>query len=352
VFVNGRFAPELSDTAGLAPAVRVVSLGQALAESGGSWADRLGRLADLTTSPFAALNTAYMADGAAIVAPRGVKLDKPVHLVHLVRPGDAAAVHQPRNLFVIEDGAEATVIETYAAVAAGAYWTNAVTEIVVGANARLDHYKLQIEDHAAYHTSTTQVRQGADSAYANHSLSFGALLARNDINVSLDGENVDCRLMGLFVVDGARHVDHHTQVDHAKPRGRSDENYRGILGGKATGVFRGRIHVHQDAQKTDAYQNNKNLLLTREATVHTKPQLEIYADDVKCSHGATVGQLDDEAVFYLRSRGIDTLEARRLLIRAFAGTIVDGIRVEALREHLDAALSTLLPTDALERESA
>ncbi len=343
VFVNGRFSAELSDASALPSGVRLVNLASAIDGDDPFVAEALGRLVDLRTAPFPALNAAFMTDGALLAIDAGVTISRPIHIVFLAS-GDGAAAIFPRNLIVAGEGASATIVESYEGVGDG-YFTNAVSEISIGAGANVDHYRLQRESLGAFHTSLTQVAQGEGSVYANHSLSLGGRLVRNDINAMMGGDRVETYLNGLFVADGARHVDHHTQVDHAHPNGHSNEKYKGVLGGRATGVFRGRIHVHPDAQKTDAYQNNKNLLLTRDATVHTKPQLEIYADDVKCSHGATVGQLDEEAIFYLRSRGVGRNDARMILVRAFAGEILANIKVAALRERLEESMETWMPVD-------
>ena len=343
VFVNGRFSAELSDLSGLPRGVRLVNLASAIDADDPFTAEALGRLVDLRTAPFPALNAAFMTDGALLSIDAGVTVERPIHIVFLANATGVDAVF-PRNLIVAGEGAMATIVESFEG-AGGGYFTNAVSEITVGAGANVDHYRLQRESHDAFHVSLTQVAQGAGSVYANHSLSLGGRLVRNDINAMMGGDRVETYLNGLFVADGQRHVDHHTQVDHAHPNGHSNEKYKGVLGGRATGVFRGRIHVHPDAQKTDAYQNNKNLLLTRDATVHTKPQLEIYADDVKCSHGATVGQLDEEAIFYLRSRGVGRNDARMILVRAFAGEILANIKVAALREHLESSMEQWMPID-------
>ncbi|MCC6158521.1 MAG: Fe-S cluster assembly protein SufD [Deltaproteobacteria bacterium] len=344
VFVNGRFSAELSDASGLPRGVRLVNLASAIDGDDPFTAEALGRLIDLRTAPFPALNSAFMTDGALLAIDAGVQVERPIHIVFLAHFDGGPAAIFPRNLIVAGEGATATIVESYEGTGGG-YFTNAVSEITIGAGANVDHYRLQRESHDAFHVSLTQVDQGAGSVYANHSLSLGGRLVRNDINAMMGGDRIETYLNGLFVADGQRHVDHHTQVDHAQPNGHSNEKYKGILGGRATGVFRGRIHVHPDAQKTDAYQNNKNLLLTRDATVHTKPQLEIYADDVKCSHGATVGQLDEEAIFYLRSRGVGRNDARMILVRAFAGEILANIKVAALREHLESSMEQWMPID-------
>jgi Fe-S cluster assembly protein SufD len=238
-------------------------------------------------------------------------------------------------LIIAEANAEASLVESYAGLGTETYLTNAISEISVGENAALDHYRVQREAPAAFHISATHVREERAAQFRSTSITLGGRLTRNHVHTALVGEGIDSTLNGLYVEDGTQHVDNHTLIEHAQPNCQSHEFYKGILGGKATGVFRGKIHVHQAAQKTDAYQTNQNLLLSDSARIDTKPQLEIYADDVKCSHGATIGQLDQDAIFYLRSRGIGHREAVRVLTRAFAGEVLDRVRVDPLRDALD-----------------
>jgi Fe-S cluster assembly protein SufD len=251
---------------------------------------------------------------------------------------------------VAEPGSEAAVIESYACLFDGCYFTNALTEIAVMEDAQVDHYKLQEESTKAFHVATLQVHQDRDSRFASHSISFGGGLARNDINVVLDAEGAACRLNGLFMVGGRQHVDFHTRIEHAKARGTSEEVYRGILDGRARGVFNGRVKVYPDAQKTDARQSNDNLLLSRDAEIDTKPELEIYADDVKCSHGATVGQLDEQTLFYMRSRGIGENQARGLLTYGFAREILERVSLAPLRDKLTHELLHRMPNAEQIRE--
>ena len=258
-------------------------------------------------------------------------LPKPVHLL-FVSAGHRT-MSNPRTLVVAGSRAEAHIIESY--VGEGEYFTNAVTELALGEGAVIDHYKLQCESAAASHIATVQGFQERSSVFTSHSISLGGALVRNDINSTLNGPGCECTLNGLYIVGGEQHIDNHTALEHAMPHCASREYYRGILSGRATGVFNGKIIVRKDAQKTDAIQSNKNLLLSAEASINTKPQLEIYADDVRCTHGATVGQLDAEAMFYLRSRGISADEARRVLITAFASDVVDRVRVAPLRTEIE-----------------
>jgi Fe-S cluster assembly protein SufD len=247
-------------------------------------------------------------------------------------------VSHPRLLAVIGGGSKVSIVETYAGPDGERYFTNAVTELVVGENASVDHYKRQYEGLQAFHIASMHARAARDAAITSHSLSLGGALVRNDVIAVLDGEGADCALNGLYLADGGRLVDNHTTIDHAKPHCGSREVYKGILAGRARGVFNGKIVVRPDAQKTDAKQTNRALLLSEDAQINTKPQLEIFANDVKCTHGAAVGQLDDEAVFYLRSRGLSEPDARRLLVRAFAGEVLSHMRLEAVRSHGEAEL--------------
>ncbi len=343
VFVDGRHAPTLSH---LPPSRAVVaSLAEVLAqrpERAEPW------LAEEAAGGFSDLNTAFFADGAFIHLPRGVIVEEPIHLLY-VSTGAGLAMH-PRNLVVAEDDAQAVVIEHYVGLAEGAGLTNAVTSIVAMRDARIEHCKLQEEGAAAFHIAAIRSAQARGSALTSHSVSLGAQLARNDIATRFDGEHCETLFNGLYVAGGRQHVDHHTRIDHASPHGTSREFYRGILDGRGRGVFSGRIVVHQDAQHTDASQANHNLLLSREAEADTRPQLEIYADDVKCSHGATVGQLDENMLFYLRTRGMEEPFARNLLTYAFAREVLERIRLDALRLRVEELLLARMPGGERMRE--
>jgi Fe-S cluster assembly protein SufD len=332
VFVNGHFAPHLS-TGGLA-----VSLAEMLGRHSDRVEAHLGGYARFDQGAFTALNTAFWRDGAYLEIPAGKEFAEPVHVVFVWVGTPAPAVAHPRTLIVAGRHSRATVVETYLGPDEEAYFTNAVTEIVLEDEAGIDHYKVQREGLAAFHVATHQVQQGRGSRFTSHAINLGGGLVRNNVNVVLAAEGCECTLNGLYLAAGRQHVDNHTRIDHAKPHCASHELYKGILDGQAHGVFNGKIYVHQDAQKTDAKQTNKTLLLSENAVINTKPQLEIFADDVKCTHGATVGQLDAEAVFYLRSRGIGGREARDLLTFAFANDIIQRVRPEALRSELERAL--------------
>ena len=283
---------------------------------------------------FTALNTAFLDRIHFVEVPRGKVQEAPIEIAYDASEGEGQAIH-PRTLIVVGPHAHCTIVETYRG--AGKYFTNAVTEIVAGDGAVIDHYKIQQESPEAFHVATLQATLGRSANFSSHSISFGAALARNDAGATLS-DGTEATLNGLYIVNGSQHIDNHTVLDHAKPHGSSHEVYKGILDGRASAVFNGRIIVRQDAQKTDSKQTNKNLVLSDEAVINTKPELQIHADDVRCTHGATIGQLDAESMFYLRSRGIPKREARSLLIYAFAQDIVDRIKIPSLRQSLERML--------------
>jgi Fe-S cluster assembly protein SufD len=294
-------------------------------------AQHLGRY--IPENAFTALNTAFLKDGAFIRVARGTVVAEPIHVVYLTL-GTGVHTH-PRSLIVIGPDAQCTIVESY--VGAGSYFTNAVTEIVASDSAVVDHYKITIEAKSALHVAALQASLGRSTNFSSHSISLGGSLVRNDAGATLS-DGTEATLNGLYIVNGTQHVDNHTVIDHAKPHGQSHELYKGILDGKASAVFNGRIFVRKDAQKTDSKQTNKNLVLSDEAVIDTKPELQIFADDVRCTHGATIGQLDAESLFYLQSRGIGKKEARNLLTFAFAQDIVDRVKVESLRHELERIL--------------
>ncbi len=335
VFVNGHFAPELSSVAKLPAGVKVSNLAAALAQDSVLVEKHLGRYAVGEGNAFAALNQAFFSDGAFIYVPSGVSVVEPVQLIFISTAKQAGDTIHPRNLIIAETNSNLTVLESYLSTGNAAYFTNAVTEIVARDNARIEHVKYQDESADAYHIATIQGQFGRTSHVNVHSFAIGAKLSRNNIRAKLAGEGLECILNGLYLTKDEQLADHHMIVEHAQPHCASHEYFNGILDDKSKGVFHGRILVRQIAQKTDAKQTNKNLLLSDDATADTKPQLEIYADDVKCTHGATIGQLNDESIFYLRSRGIGTETARRMLIHAFAGEIIERIQCEGAREELD-----------------
>jgi Fe-S cluster assembly protein SufD len=282
--------------------------------------------------PFVALNTAFLGDVKVIEVPRGKVVEAPIEITH---EGIQGAATHPRTLIIVGAQAQCTIVETYKG--AGTYFTNAVTEIVLGEGAVVDHYKVQQESLTAFHIATLEASIGRSAAFSSHSISLGGALTRNDANATLS-EGSDAILNGLYICNGTQHVDNHTSIDHAMPHATSHELYKGILDDKSYAVFNGKIIVRQDAQKTDSKQTNKNLVLSDDATINTKPELQIWADDVRCTHGATIGQLDSEMLFYLQSRGIGKKDARNLLIYAFAQDIVDRIKVQSLRDSLERIL--------------
>ena len=345
VFVNGIFEPELSRAAGLPGGLTAGPLAGLLQRDPSRLEHVLTTVADPQGSPFTALNTAFIRDGAFVEIAPGAIVDRPVHVLFFSTVSGAPQVSHPRVVFIAGEHSECRLIETYAGAAGQVYLTNAVSEFLIGDRAVVDHYKVQRESLAGYHVASMQVRTGRQSVFVSHALTLGGGIVRNDIGAVLGGEGGDTTLNGLYIADGAQLVDTHTTIDHALPHNGSHEVYKGILGGRSRAVFNGKIIVRPDAQKTDAKQTNKALLLSDRAEINTKPQLEIFADDVKCTHGATVGQLDAEMVFYLRARGLGVDEARALLIRGFAGDITNRIRFEPLRERVDAALLAQIPTD-------
>jgi Fe-S cluster assembly protein SufD len=338
VFVNGRFAPELSARGALPGGVVLGSLAEALREHRDKVEPHLAQYADHEEHAFIALNTAFLHDGAFVYLQKNVVLAETVHLLFVSAARGGPTVAHPRNLIVTGVNSQARIVESYVGPDGDVTFTNAVTEIVAGENAVLDHYKLQRESRAAFHVATLQIQQQSSSTFSTHFIGLGGRLVRNEVNAVLGGEGCTCTLNGLYTARGEQHMDNRTLIDHAMPQCTSHELYKGILDGHAHGVFNGKILVRQDAQKTDAKQTNQTLLLSTDATINTKPQLEIFANDVKCTHGATVGQLDAEAIFYLRSRGIDLQAARSLLTFAFANDIVGRIQVEPLRAQLEEGL--------------
>jgi Fe-S cluster assembly protein SufD len=343
VFINGHYTPELSTVLPLPPGVQIGSLATALPTHADWLQSHLGRHAAYEDQAFIALNTALMQDGACVYLPHGVVLEDPVHLLFITMPHGDAMVSSPRNLVVMEDNAQASIIESYVGLGGDTYFTNAVTELVLGPNSIVDHCKLEWENQAAFHIATLQVQQERSSHCATHAITVGGALVRNDVNVVLQGEGSETTLDGLFVAAGQQHVDHHTRIDHVQPHCSSRELYKGILAGKGRGVFNGKIIVHKDAQQSDAMQTNKNLLLSEDASIDTKPQLEILNNDVKCSHGSTIGRLDDNALFYLRARGLDQEAARGLLTYAFASEIVNRLKQEPTRAKLNSTLLDWMP---------
>ena len=334
VFVNGHYSPQLSSSD---DRLRVGSLSLAIRQNNPGVKEHLATQAAYRDQAFVALNTAFIEDGAFIEVPRGVTAAAPIYVLFVSTADESIASH-PRSLIVIGADSKVSIIEDYLALGEGSYFTNAVTEIVVGENSVVEHYKLQAENEKAFHISTVQVSQARSSSFTSHSVSFGGALVRNDVNVALNGEAAECTLNGLYIAAGKQHIDNHTVIDHRQPHCGSRELYKGILDDKSSAVFNGSIIVRKDAQKTDARQSNKNLLLSEGATINSKPQLEINADDVKCAHGTSIGHLDEDSIYYLRSRGVGLTEARTVLTYGFANDVLNRMRVDAVRVRLECAL--------------
>jgi len=352
VFVDGRFAPALSSDPADGPAGLFAGSLAALAATGDATLEaHLGRHADFVERPFAALSTALFEDGAALVVPRGVVVDRPLHVLFHATGGAAPTAVFPRLLLVVGENAQATLVETYSGAPERAYLCAPVTEIVAADGAVIDHYKVQRESFAAFHLALLHVGCARGSNVSTQTFSFGAAIARHDVEGRLDGEGAEATLNGLYLVRGRQLADFHMRVDHAAPHTTSHEMFKGVLDERGRGVFNGRIHVHRQAQKTDAKQTSRNLLLSDEAMVNANPQLEIFADDVKCTHGSTVGQLDELAVFYLRSRGIGLEAARSLLTYAFASDLVSRVRVPAVHDQLQEYLLAWIPQGEIVREA-
>lgn len=335
VFVDGVFASDLSVIPNLPGSVKLMSLADALATETELVKKYLFRYAQTEKNFFTALNTAHFQDGAFIYLPPNANIEAPIHLLFVSTGKINGATIHPRNLIVAERGSHFCILENYASLGDAATFTNSVTELIAGENASGHHVKFQDENPQSFHIGNLAAHFGRASNVATHSFALGAKLSRTNIHANLAGEGLECILNGLYLTRGEQLADHHMVVEHAQPHCASHEYFNGILADKSKGVFHGRIFVHANAQKTDAKQTNKNLLLSDDATADTKPQLEIYADDVKCTHGATIGQLNDEAIFYLRARGIPLEKARQILVHAFAGEIIERVGCGSVREELD-----------------
>ena len=340
VFVNGIYRPELSSVEALPETVAAMDMASALQQV--KYADtlreHLARSADFNEHAFTALNTAFLSSGAFLLIPQGVQVETPIHLLFLSDNKGTLTATFPRVLVVAERGSTATVIESYASVGEDSYFTNAVVEINLMEGAQLNHYRVQRESLEAFHVATTQASLGRNSRYNSTAITLGARLSRHTINVTLDHEGAECWVDGLYTVGAGQHTDTHSLIDHRQPHCTSHQLYKGILDGKSRAVFNGKVFVREGAQQTDAKQTNRNLLLSNDARVDTKPQLEIFADDVKCAHGATVGQLEDEELFYLSSRGLNTDLARNLLTYGFAEEVIEKIKVASIKARLDEAV--------------
>ncbi len=339
VFVNGVFSPELSKLIDIPAGVVVGSIAEALKSNNPVVKKHLGKYAKNEKHFFTTLSSAFITDGAFIYVPDGKVVEDPVHIIFITKSGNEEILTQPRNLFVAGKNSQVTIIEHYVSDEESVYFTNSVTEIVTDENANVDHIKLQEESKKAFHIARMEIDQERNSNFSSHLISYGALVARNDFNAGFNDKGSECMLNGLFMIEDEQLFDAHTMIDHAKPYCNSHEHYKGILQDKSRGVFNGKVMVRPDAQKTNAFQENNTIILSDDAMMFTKPQLEIFADDVKCSHGATVGKLNDDAKFYLTSRGIGEEAATAILIHAFASDVITSIKIPALRDYLEEIIS-------------
>lgn len=338
VFVNGHYAPEFSKFKNLPEEIKPGSLADEI-EKGSEIVDKyLGKYANCKTQIFTALSTAFTQDGAFIYVPDNLIVDVPINILFITATGGKKILSQPRNLFVVGKNSQISIVERYVTLDDGIYFTNVVSEIVAGENSIVNHIKIQEEGLNAFHVSRTEIDQEKNSNFTSYSISLGGEISRNDVNSKFNDEGGECTLNGLYLLTGSQLYDTHSLVDHAKPHCTSHENYKGILDDNSRGVFNGKVIVRKDAQKTNAFQENKNIILSDNALVDTKPQLEIFADDVKCSHGATVGQLDEDSLFYLKSRGIGEDKARSILIHAFASDVIKSIKIEPVKNYLEEIL--------------
>ena len=334
VILNGQFAAGLSDLSALPKGLRIASLRDGARDATDGIETYLGKVFSIASHPFAALNTSFLDDGVAIMVTKGAVVETPIHIV-VVTGGNQPVVAHPRVLIVAGENSQVRVAQTFIGAPDTAYFNNAVIEVVVGPGALVQLYTDQRESDQAFHIANIQAHVEAKGVFESHAFSTGARIMRHDIGIGLKGEGADCTMNGVYLADGERLKDTHTSLDHAMPHCTSHEIYKGILAGKGKAVFNGRIIVQLDAQKTDAKQTNRALLLSDDATINSNPQLEIFADDVKCTHGAAVGQLDEEAMFYLQARGLNRAEARDMLLHAFAGEVIAGLKIPALREQIE-----------------
>ncbi|HEY1685199.1 MAG TPA: Fe-S cluster assembly protein SufD [Tepidisphaeraceae bacterium] len=334
VIVDGVYSPALSRIKPFARGIVVNSLGEAIAQNNPIVAKNLGRFTDLSAHPFAALNTAMIHDGVFVYVPKSQTIQGPIHLLFISTENAQPTVSHPRTLVVVEENAEVQIVESYVGQT-GSYWSNAVTEIVAAKHSRIDHCKLQQESPQSFHVANMHVHLESHAQFISHSATLGGQLTRNDLTVKMAGEYADATLNGLVVLKDSQHCDNHTLLDHASPNCPSHELYKHVLADKSSGVFKGKILVRQPAQKTDSKQTSKSLLLSDDATMNSQPALEIYADDVKCTHGSTIGPVDEDMVFYLRTRGVSLQAARHLLTYAFAADITRRIKVEPVRRRLE-----------------
>jgi Fe-S cluster assembly protein SufD len=342
--LNGEFHAGLSDLTALPKGLRIAGIRDGARDGTDGLEQHLGQVCACETHPFAALNAAHLDDGVAVFVTAGAVVETPLHIV-VVTGGESPVTAHPRVLVVAGANSQVRIAQTFIGAPGSVYFNNAVAEVVVGEGAIVEYYTDQRESDRAFHVANVQAHVAARGVFASHVFATGARIQRHDIGVALKGEGADCTMNGVYLADGDRLMDTHTALDHAMPHCTSHELYKGILAGKAKAVFNGRIIVRIDAQKTDAKQTNRALLLSDEATINSNPQLEIFANDVKCTHGAAVGQLDEEAMFYLQARGLTRAAARDLLLHAFAGEVLDGLKIPALRAQIEANFFATLARD-------
>ena len=350
VFINGAYSEKHSNIKNISNKTVIKNMANALVNDESSLKKHMTQYASADAGPFEALNIAFIQDGAYINIPANMSIEKPINITFISTDNSNKFATHPRNLIILGENSNATVIENYVGNGDADYFTNSVTETVLLQGSSLKHYKIQQESSNAFHIANLNTSQSKDSRFESHSISVGGALVRNNIDASLDEEGAEIIMNGLYITENTQHVDNHTRVDHLKPHTRSHQNYRGVLNGKSRGVFNGKVIVHPQAQKIEAYQNNANLLLSNDAEIDTKPELEIYADDVKCTHGATVGQLDNNMLFYLRSRAVDEQTAKNLLTYAFADEIINNISFKPIKNKLEHLIISRLPNSSLLRE--
>jgi Fe-S cluster assembly protein SufD len=337
VIENGFFVEALSKINSLPKGLQVINIAEAASNE--IFKRHFSKYADVSNDPFTALNTALARGGIFIHVAKGSVIETPIHIIHLSSAKENTIIN-PRNLIVVEANAQAKIIESFETIDSKAkVFNNALTEIVIEENAIVDHYKIQDENDLGYLLNTTQTIQKKQSVFSTHTFTLSGSLVRNNLTMVLDGEYIESHLNGLYLTNGNQVVDNHTLVDHQKPNCNSNELYKGIIEDKSSATFNGKIYVRKDAQKTNAFQSNKNILLSDDGTINTKPQLEIYADDVKCSHGTSTGKLDEDKIFYLRARGLSETSAKKLLMHAFASEVVDFVKIEELREYIEEKIS-------------
>ncbi|MDZ4678554.1 MAG: Fe-S cluster assembly protein SufD [Oligoflexia bacterium] len=342
VFVDGVFTPSLSQINTLPPGVTLSNLQEGIEKHGPILKDYITSLNQSSEGALQALNLALMTEGVVLHLDKEVTLGSPLHLVYVSTDSDQPKMSHPRNIIIAEQENQAIIIESYVSLGSPVSLTNTVTDLIIGPNSVLDHYRIQEESSNGYHVARLNSLQASNSQVNSHNYSWGGKLSRNEILIKLNAEGSECHLHGLYTGKNSQHTDNHTVIEHLKPHTKSVESYKGILNDKSRGIFSGKIFVKADAQKIDAQQSNKNLLLSDDATANTRPQLEIYADDVKCSHGATIGQLDSEALFFLRARGIGLKEAKHILTLGFASDVFDKVRIPAVKTYLEGLLREVL----------